>query len=385
MNRSDEELERSCELPKNMKLRIMRNKPIGTTRTPLSRTIELHDLSNMTVSDNMLIREGLQVLRRRLPPGWSARVQHGSAVEIAAPDRRTGALAIKARARLAPKDVRPLVDRLAGERATPVVVAPYLSESTCARLRECDLSYLDLTGNVRVVLPEPGLFIETQGASEDPNREKRPARSLRGPKAGRAVRTLIELRTPPGVRELATLAKIDAGYVSRVLSFLDSEALITRRGRGRIESVDWAGLLRRWAQEAPLDSRGQLRTFLEPRGLSALRARLAKLDAPYAITGSLAAATLAPIAPARLATIWVRDAAGVVEGLALRPADAGANVMLIEAGDESVFDGTTQREGLWYAALAQVAVDLLTSPGRGPQEGEALIDWMKTNEEKWRR
>jgi hypothetical protein len=266
-----------------------------------------------------------------------------------------------------------------------VVVAPFLTESTRARLRERAVCYLDLTGNTHIVLPEPGLFIETQGASADPNRKERPARSLRGSKAGRVVRALSELKAPPGVRELAALTKTDAGYVSRVLSFLDSEALITRVGRGRIESVDWPALLRRWAQEAPLDSRGQLRTFLEPRGLSALRTRLAKLDAPYAITGSMAAATLAPIAPARLATVWVRDAAAAGSALGLRPADSGANVMLVEAVDESVFDGTLLRDGLWHAAPAQVAVDLLTSPGRGPQEGEELIDWMKTNEEKWRR
>ena len=237
----------------------------------------LHESRNMTISDNNLVREGLQGLQRRLPPGWSiAATGGGTAVEISAPDRRTGKLTLEARARLAPKDVRALVEKLEAD-VTPVVVAPFLTESTRARLRDSDVGYLDLTGNTRIVLPEPGLFIETQGAAEDPNREERPARSLRGPKAGRVVRALIELKSPPGVRELAALTKIDAGYVSRVLSFLDSEALIKRVGRGHLASVDWPALLQRWAQEAPLDVRGRLRTFLEPRGLSALQARLAKI------------------------------------------------------------------------------------------------------------
>lgn len=335
--------------------------------------------------DNALIRLALQEVQRRMPAGWSATIQDDRAVEITAPDRRTGRLALEGRARLAPKDVHLLVERLAGERATPVVVAPFLTTSTRSRLRESGLSYLDFTGNARIVLPTPGLFIETQGASEDPNREERPARSLRGAKAGRVVRALIERKAPPGVRELATLTKTDAGYVSRVLSFLDSEALITRVGRGRIETVDWPALLRRWAEEAPLDTRGRLRTYFEPRGLSALTPRLAKLDTPYAITGSLAAATVAPLAPPRLATIWVPDANAAATSLALRQADAGANVVLAETLDDTVFDGAVQREGLWYAAPTQVAVDLLTSPGRGPQEGEELVDWMKRNEAKWRR
>ena len=59
--------------------------------------------------------------------------------------------------------------------------------------------------------------------------------------------------------------------------------------------------------------------------------------------------------------------------------------MLVEADDHGVFEGAVQRDSLWYAPPCQVAMDLLTSPGRGPQEGEALIDWMKANEERWRR
>lgn len=32
-----------------------------------------------------------------------------------------------------------------------------------------------------------------------------------------------------------------------------------------------------------------------------------------------------------------------------------------------------------------IAVDLLTSPGRGPQEGEALIEKLKGAEDDWRQ
>ena len=339
----------------------------------------------------MLIREGLRELRRRLPPGWSASEPHGSAtattVDVTSPDRRVGAVSLETQPRLAPKGVRPLIEALANARgpATPLVIAPYLSDGTRVRLREGDVGYLDLTGNTRIVLARPGLFIETQGAAEDPDREERPARSLRGTKAGRVARALVELKAPPGVRALAALTKVDAGYVSRVLALLDAEALITRGRRGRIESVDWPALLRRWATEAPVSSRGTLRTFLEPRGLAALQRRLQTFVGPYAITGSLAATGLAPIAPARLATLWVRDAMAAATALALRPADAGANVMLVETDDDDVFEAAAQRDGLWYASPSQAAVDLLTSPGRGPQEGEELIAWMQANEDRWRR
>jgi len=73
-----------------------------------------------------------------------------------------------------------------------------------------------------------------------------------------------------------------------------------------------------------------------------------------------------------------------VDALGLRPAESGANVLLVEPGDDYVFEGSEEKQGLLYAAPSQVAADLLTSPGRGPAEGEALLEWMKGNEEAWR-
>ncbi|MFO0722867.1 MAG: hypothetical protein U1E65_03715 [Myxococcota bacterium] len=346
----------------------------------------------MLVQDNILIRKGLRELERRLPPRWSVVDASGTAIhdavaQIRAPDRRVASLLITARARLDPKAVSHLADtsRRTASAEVALIVAPYLSASTRARLRDEEVAYLDLTGNIRIVIAEPGLFIEAQGASEDPNREERPPRSLRGPKAGRIVRALVDRKEAPGVRELAALTKIDAGYVSRVLRFLDLEALITRVGHGRIQSVDWPALLRRWAQEAPLESRGEMKTYLDPRGPSALVNRLANSDEKYVVTGSIAAAAFAPVAPTRLAAIWIRDADQAATRLGLRFTEAGANVLLVEPNDHDVFARAEERNGVWYASPSQIAVDLLTSPGRGPAEGEELIDWMMKHEEKWRR
>ncbi|QAT88539.1 hypothetical protein EJ065_7014 [Corallococcus coralloides] len=361
----------------------------------MPRIASLHVARNMQFKDNIIIREGLRVLQRRLPKGWGvgepelapARSRVDALVELSAPDQCVVLLAIEAKTRLDPKAARALVEVLSAPSVPgpPVVIAPYLSESTRALLSGSEVGYLDLTGNIRLSVSRPGLFIEAPGAHVDPERENRPARSLKGAKAGRIVRALIDRKQPLGVRELAALTKIDAGYVSRVLTLLDTEALIRRVGHGRIQEVDWPALLKRWAQDAPLESRGHARTYLEPRGLSSFVARLAQSDARYAVTGSLAGATFAPTAPTRLATVWIQDAAEVASRLGLRAVDAGANLLLVEPGDEGVFEGSSQRDGVWYAAPSQVAADLLTSPGRGPAEGEALLGWMVANEEDWRR
>jgi hypothetical protein len=61
--------------------------------------------------------------------------------------------------------------REAPTRGALIVISRYLSEGTRARLQEADIGYVDLTGNVRVVVIRPGLFIQTQGATEDPDRD----------------------------------------------------------------------------------------------------------------------------------------------------------------------------------------------------------------------
>jgi hypothetical protein len=289
----------------------------------------LHKVSNTAFQGNMLVREGLRELQRRLPIGWRVtkikldqrKGTIDALAEVTAPNRKRGMIAIEARKRLEPKGVLSLAEATSDARARSplIVLAPYLSEATRTHLRARDIGYLDLTGNVRIVLSEPGLFIETQGATQDPDRKERPSRSLRGAKAGRIVRTLVDRTHAPGVRELAAATKMNAGYVSRVIAFLDSQALVTREG-GSIQNVDWPALIRRWAQEAPIESRGRLRAYLEPRGLSALVSRLAKFDERYVITGALAANAFAPTAPARLAIVWVRDADRAASRLALRPA-----------------------------------------------------------------
>lgn len=348
-------------------------------------------MNNTMLSGNIVL-QAVESLRLRLPFGWNTELKEtgndlsASSLRIVAPDRSNCTIKLLPRRQLDPKDVAAIAElaRLEGASASLVLVSRYLSEATRQKLIQNEIGYLDLTGNVRLVLTQPGLFIETQGATKDPDRKERPARTLRGAKAGRVVRLLVDRRTPAGVREIADATGVDKGYVSRVLALLDKEALITRTGRGRVEDVDWSALLRRWANDAPLTSRGTMRTYLEPRGLSTFLARLATTTTPYAITASLAVPPATTVAPPRLATVWVSNVIAAAHALELRPAESGANIMLIEPSDDAVFDRAAMRNGLRYVALSQVAADLLTSPGRGPAEAESLMEWMRANETEWR-
>jgi hypothetical protein len=112
----------------------------------------------------------------------------------------------------------------------------------------------------------------------------------------------------------------------------------------------------------------------------------AKGSPRYAISGTLAAEEWAAYAPARLAMMYVADTETAAVLWGLRPADAGANVILAEPEFDVVFERSiTNKEELVVAAPSQVAVDLMTGPGRSPNEAEELLEWMKRNEQSWRK
>ena len=344
------------------------------------------------------LQQGINQLGHRLPEGWSLKLAvrspgpestakaAGRLLKISGPDQISSQLRTEFRARVDPRTVLLLAHQFPTlSRPDPcLVVAPYLSAPTQRALRSEGMNYLDLTGNIWISLTRPGLYLEVAGATEEPDRKERPARSLKGPKAGRVIRALLDQKAISRVRSLAARAGVDPGYVSRVLTFLSGEALVERSERGELLKVDWEALLRRWAADGPLDKRRDQTAYLDPRGLSGLMARLKSEPSRYAVTASMAAVQWAPIAPPRLLVMYTDQRESLAERHGLRPAATGANVILIKPADEFVYEGILQRDGIRYAAVTQVAADLLTSPGRGPAEGEELLAWMRAHEEDWR-
>jgi hypothetical protein len=171
-----------------------------------------------------------------------------------------------------------------------------------------------------------------------------------------------------------------------VIELLEREAIVEREApRGRVSRVNWEALLQRWVQDYDFVKSNRTTTHLDPRGLRPLLDKVRSSRLRYAVTSTLAAeARGAAVTAPRLAVIFVENAAKAADELGLRPAEAGGNVLLAEPFDPVVFERTAQLEGITYTALSQVAVDLLTGPGRGPADGESLLAWMKENDGAWR-
>ena len=82
--------------------------------------------------------------------------------------------------------------------------------------------------------------------------------------------------------------------------------------------------------------------------------------------------------------LYANRPTAIARDLEIGPIDAGANLALATPFDPVVFERTSKKNGVIVAALSQVAADLLTSPGRGPNEAEALMEWMSEHENVWR-
>ena len=271
--------------------------------------------------------------------------------------------------------------------ATPanMLVSTYLSPQTRERLAEAGISYADSTGNIRFTLDRPAVYIETQGADRNPFREERPLQSLKGGRTARVVRGLLDYRTPFGTRELAAKTASSAAMISRVSSLLEPDEIVSKESpRGRIVSVDWEALARRWAMDYDFAPPKLSATWLEPRGTRTLFARLRDSETRYAVTGSFAAYRLAPIAEPRLVALYVDDPDTAAQALGLRLAETGGNVLLARPFDPVAFERAEYDDGITYARVTQVLLDLMKGPGRGPAEAEALLEWMRDNEDTWK-
>lgn len=364
-------------------------------------------LSNTIELENDLISRAVDWLRTAVPSGWTVEINSTAygipnlpepqrldcAIDITTNQSMRGTLIVEARRSFTPRDAdvfsQPLARQLRTvSHNTPIlVVSEWLGQRTRELLEEQGISYLDLTGNALIRLDNPAVFIRSMGSARAPKPVQRGTVRLRGPKAGRVLRLLLDVRPPFGVREVASVTGVAVSYVSHLLDFLDQEALIERSKRGRVESVDIPRLLRRWGNEYDVYRTNQTSSYLARQGAQQVLEQIrgdAVRGGAVVVTGSFAAVRLAPVAAPALLTLYSDEPDALAVPLDLLPADEGSNVALLRPYDRVVWDRTSTKDGISYAAPSQVAVDCLTGNGRMPAEGEALLTWMTGNESTWR-
>lgn len=351
------------------------------------------------MDERELLDAAVEALARRLPPRWA--VEKRAAADdpdaadlvIESPNAGSGTLVfVVAKMDVSPRDVEALIGgpwrrwrRQMGNRPI-LLVAPYIGPRVRELLAQEDISYLDLTGNSRINLDHPGVYIETEGARQDP-RSGKPRSAVRGAKAGAVVRVLVDAVPPYTGVDIARAANVDQGYLSRILDTLVDEGLVDRERSG-VTRVDWPAMLQRRARALDLFRPAGTYRYVARQGTSALVERLRDRPPagrrPPTVTGSFAAARIAPVAAPALLVVYTMDPRALADELQLLPADAGADTVLIRPENDVAFARADRDGGMAWAAPSQVAIDCLAGSGRMPSEGEALIHWMRDNESEWR-
>ncbi len=318
-----------------------------------------------------------------LPETWRLEItdrnDSGGLIRVAAADDAVCNIAIRVRDRLSTREAAALPNP-----DTPTIIAaPWVSPRTRELLVEGGLNYIDQTGNVYLSIDHPGLVIRTEGAARDPSPAPRKGPNLRGPRAWALLRTLAEVRPPYNVSDLSTALETDPGYISRLLGALSEELLITRKPREPVRAVEWESVLRQMAVTYSLLDANDTSNWMASTGPEQFLADLDATDEEWALTGSFAAAELVSVTAPTVAIVYCEDPEGIAEVTRLREVRIGGNVILARPYSRIVFGRTWRRADPVNASLVQVVVDCLTGPGRMPSEGEALLDWMRSNAPRW--
>ncbi|MFC8270369.1 helix-turn-helix domain-containing protein [Streptomyces cinereoruber] len=360
-------------------------------------------------ADRDLLTQGHATLQRLLGRNWEVSIRPerlssgdgGDALlEIKSSDGVYVQMLTEIFRRMTPKDAEAAASKAALVRRVSqytrlLLIAPWISPMTQEVLRQHDIDYLDLTGNISLSVTRPAIIIHTQGADRAPaghhSTSKKP--QLTGPRAGRLIRLLADVAPPYRATELAHYAQLSLPYVSRLLDTLD-DLLLIRREKKLVVSVDWPQMLRARAAAQPDLLRATRATgMLAPQGVNVVLEQLKGFEylgkPGVLVTGSHAARTVAPLSVGGQLMLYIpqapENASDVGDELGLLPVDEGADVLLLHAPDLSVWQRALWLDGRWQTGFSQLVLDCLTGPGRMPAEGEHLIEFMTTHEDRWRK
>jgi hypothetical protein len=365
-----------------------------------------------------LLKQGTDQLRELLGKGWCLRELRRSEVppgkmraDAVLRLSRSGAsspavdVIIEAKKNLTPAlvdSIGPQLEqtrRVLGGDAAVLVIAPWLSPRTRTALEQSRLNYLDLTGNVSIRFEEPTVLVRTDGAQRSPEpMEHRSQRGLSGAQAGRLVRELVDFREPRRAREVALAAKLSESYVSRLLGSLEEEGLIRRRNH-LITKIDWVGLLRERARSVNLLKDNVAVPAVMRRGREHTLAVLRQdgVRGQVLATGSLAAQGFAPTTVGGAMMFYVDPDPHTIDDVCVdldllrtsqvRSGQPNADVLLLYPPNRTpmVRPHPKRVDGIPIVGLSQLVIDCLSGPGRLPAEGEAVLEWMSTSTDSWRR
>lgn len=277
------------------------------------------------------------------------------------------------------------------EQRPILLVTRFANPTLRVALERLGLSYVDATGWIYLRDDTRGLFVRSEGAARGPrDRARNDITRLSGAATSRVIEELVLVERPIGVRDLAELADVSPGTVSKVLPTLVSAGTIERDAGGVVTLVRKRTLVERWSRDYRFDrTNHNVQYFLFPRGVDRL---LKQLDGSvgFATTGIVAASTYLaggtiPVVPTLRVSLYAADPDSLAHDLNLADADApSANCVIARPSDLSVLGRATRPHGqLPAVTLPRVLADLMTTPGRDSLVAEQLMDQLSETDPGW--
>lgn len=259
--------------------------------------------------------------------------------------------------------------------AIPLVVVPFMTPAGKRVCESAAVSWLDLSGNAHIT--GPGLRVIVEGNPNAFAKRGRPSSAF-APKSARITRWL--LMHPKGAfpqHELAERTGVSQGLVSRVLSRLEEQQLVTRED-GLVRVPQPPLLFEAWRDEYRFDKHTSIRGHVAARTGSALTRfvadTLAEAAVEHAATGLSAAWQMTHFATFRVATFYLASELDpeLEERLGFRADPRGANLWLVVPNDAGIFAGAGVHDEVRCVHPVQAALDLEAHPERAAEAAERL-------------
>ena len=265
-----------------------------------------------------------------------------------------------------------------------VLIAPYLSEQSCARLREQGYGFMDLSGNCYIAVET--IYIYVSGQPNKYVHEKRKSnyfdRSSNA--ASKVLRTMLNDPIKVWqVKELTEESDTSLGTVSNIKRFLLDNAwaeevkLSDARAAGfRLCNIE--ELIKAWALEYGKRV-GDIREYYTLDSIPEFESNAVRWHEKHGgvicLGGFSAAARYAPTVRYNRAEVYVdyQDLSEFLKDMELKKVSSGGNVLVRLATDDVEWMYTRQIRSESVTSPIQTILDLMTHSGRGEEAADAII------------
>jgi len=303
--------------------------------------------------------------------------------DVLTPSGRDRKLFIEIKSFTAPSRIREALQQLKAAlkiqvNGYPVLASTFIGSGTRTICKEEGVGYIDLAGNYYLQFDD--FYLEKiVDKNPFPSRGRPP--SLFTPISSRILRALlVEPDRQWKVSELAQTTQVSIGQTSNVTRRLIEEEYLSKIQKGRLWLIQPGKLLNAWQEQYSLSKNIQEIYYSFERNPEQIMARVASIGLErnwrYAITSFAAASLIAPfVRGVGMVTLYVDDAVSIeqwVSALDLRPAESGANIMILIPYDKGVFYQFQTVNGIILVSNVQLYLDLYNDPARGREQAEFL-------------